>query len=106
VARSDGMHIVRTELSGRLDRLEKALGARGPIGAQNDAAMIALMAGEYGLSAVRRLAEGLTVALDAGGRGAAIGPWIEKLRDAIDCESADEKSGDTWLASIMVRLAG
>ena len=55
---------------------------------------------------MQRLAEGLIVALDQGGRGAAIGPWIERLRDAIDSDAIDEQAGTSWLASVWVRLAG
>ncbi len=64
------------------------------------------LAGEYGMGSVQRLAEGLSVALGAGGRGAAIGPWIERLRDSIGCEAVDDQAGTSWLASVLVRLAG
>lgn len=102
----EGMKLVRADLCDRLDRLEKGLAARGSIGAATDAAGIAATAAEYGLFPVQRLAEGLAVALGTGGRGAAIRPWIERLRDSIDCEAVDEQAGDSWLASVMVRLAG
>ncbi len=102
----EGMKLVRGELCARLDRLESGMVARGSIGAAALASEIAAIAGEYGLMPVQRLAEGLGVALGAGGRGAAIGPWIERLRDAIGCEAVDEQAGTSWLASVMVRLAG
>lgn len=102
----DAMRMVRTDLCRRLDALERGVAGRGMIGAEAEAAAIGAIAGDYGLLPVARLAEGLGVALGAGGRGAAIGPWIERLRDAIDCEAIDAGSSDTWLASVMVRLAG
>jgi len=102
----DGMMLVRGDLCDRLDALEKALASRGSLGVAAQADAIALLAAEYGLHPVQRLAEGLSVALGAGGRGAAVGPWIERLRDAIGCEAVDEQSGISWLASVMVRLAG
>lgn len=106
VGAGEGMKLVRADLCGRLDRLEAGLAARGSIGAMSDAGAIASLAAEYGLVPAQRLAEGLAVALSAGGRGAAIGPWIEQLRESIGCEATDESNGDNWLASVMVRLAG
>ncbi|NIJ33059.1 hypothetical protein [Sphingomonas oligoaromativorans] len=102
----EGLKLVRADLCGRLDRLEAGLAARGSIGVASDAGIIASLAGEYGMIPTQRLAEGLAVALGSGGRGAAIGPWIERLRDSIGCEAVDESGGDNWLASVMVRLAG
>jgi hypothetical protein len=102
----EGMKLVRADLGARLDALEANLAKRGPIGSAGQAASIAALAVDYGLMPVQRLAEGLIVALDQGGRGAAIGPWIERLRDAIDSDAIDEQSGTSWLASVWVRLAG
>ena len=106
MAMLEGMALVRADLCVKLDALEAKLAARGPIGASVEAGAIAGLASEYGLLPVQRLAEGLAVALSGGGRGAAVGPWIERLRDSIGCESVDEQAGATWLASVMVRLAG
>ena len=106
VGTGEGMKLVRADLCGRLDRLEAGLAARGSIGVASDAGAIASLAAEYGMVPTQRLAEGLAVALGSGGRGAAVGPWIERLRDSIGCEAADESEGDNWLASVMVRLAG
>ncbi|HEY0270778.1 MAG TPA: hypothetical protein VGC10_07300 [Sphingomonas sp.] len=103
--RGDGMQLVRADLVTRLDRLETALSARGPLVGRDDVAGIVAIAAEHDLTCVRRLAEGLGVALARGGRGAAIGPWIERLRDALACDARDEQSADTWLAAVMVRLA-
>jgi hypothetical protein len=102
----EGLKLVRADLCARLDALEASLSARGTIGAATDAGAIAALASDYGLLPVQRLAEGLAVALGAGGRGAAIGPWIERLRDSIGCEAVDEQAETSWLASVMVRLAG
>jgi hypothetical protein len=100
------MKLVRADLGHRLDALEAGLARRGPIGTAGLAASMAVLAADYGLMPVQRLAEGLVVALDAGGRGAAIGPWIERLRDAIDSDAIDEQANTSWLASVWVRLAG
>ncbi len=102
----EGLKLVRADLCARLDALEAGLTARGTIGAATEAGHIATLASDYGLSPVQRLAEGLAVALGAGGRGAAIGPWIERLRDSIGCEAVDEQTETSWLVSVMVRLAG
>jgi hypothetical protein len=100
------MKLVRAGLGAQLDVLEASLVKRGPIGTMGQAAAIAAVAVDFGLMPVQRLAEGLIVALDQGGRGAAIGPWIERLRDAIDSDAVDEQAGTSWLASVWVRLAG
>ncbi len=104
----DAMRLVRGEMGRRLDTLETTLARRGPvgIGVRGEVDALCALAAEYGLVPALRLAEGLSVALGQGGRGAAIGPWIERLRDAIDCQAADPRASDTWLASIMVRFAG
>lgn len=103
---SDGMMLVRANLCDRLDALERALAARGAFGVAAHADAIAALASEYGMGPVQRLAEGLSVALGDGGRGAAIGPWVERLRDSIGCEAVDDQAGTSWLASVFVRLAG
>jgi hypothetical protein len=102
----DGIKLVRTDLHGRLDALEMCLTMRGPLGTAEQAAAIVAIATEYGLTSVQRLAEGLTVALSAGGRGAAVGPWMERLREAIDSPAAHDGQETTWLASVFSRLAG
>ena len=102
----DAMRLVRGEMGRRLDALEVVLARRGPLGVRADVDALCGLAAEYGLTSALRLAEGLSVALGQGGRGAAVGPWVEKLRDAIDCQAVDPRASDTWLASIMVRFAG
>jgi hypothetical protein len=103
---ADGMKLVRGDLAERLDALEGRLARRGPHGAAEAVAAIARIAGDHDLRPVQRLAEGLTVALGEGGRGAAIGPWLEQLREAIGCAATDEASGSARLAAILTRLAG
>lgn len=102
----DAMRLVRGDLSRRLDALEAMLARRGPIGSRAEADAIAALAADYGLVPALRLAEGLGVALGAGGRGSAVQPWVERLRDAIHCRAADPRASDTWLASVMVRFGG
>jgi hypothetical protein len=103
---SEGMKLVRADLCRRLDVVEARLKAHGPVGLSRMAAEIASIAGQHGLKPAQRLAEALAVALAQGGRGAAIVPWTEQLREACRCEVMDEAAGSTWLASVMSRLAG
>ena len=102
----DAMRLVRGDLCRRLDALDAGLARRGPIGLSAEAHAIAAIAAEYGLVPALRLADGLAVALASGGRGSAVQPWIERLRDAIDCHAAEPAASDTWLAAVMVRFAG
>ncbi|USI71808.1 hypothetical protein [Sphingomonas morindae] len=96
---------VRGELCRRLDVLEAGLGQRDGIAARLEAQHILALAAEQRLTSAARLAEGLAAVLRAGGRGAAIQPWIDRLRDAIGCEAEGAAAGDAWMASVMVRLA-
>lgn len=102
----DAMRLVRGDLCRRLDRIEAAVARRGAFGLEAEAASLCALTAEYGLGSAQRLAEGLQVSLGSGGRGAAVQPWIERLRDAIHCQVADPRASDTWLASVLVRFAG
>jgi hypothetical protein len=103
---SEGMKLVRADLVRRIDMLDARLRIHGPVGLSRLAAEVASIAGQHGLRPAQRLAEGLAVALAQGGRGAAILPWTDQLREACRCEATDEASGSTWLASVLSRLAG
>lgn len=102
----DAMRLVRGEMCRRLDALEAQVARRGALGADGLADALVALAAEYGMQTPLRLAEGLVVAIGRGGRGAAVQPWIDRLRDALSCTEERPGAADTWLASIMVRFAG
>jgi hypothetical protein len=101
--RADAIRMVRADLCRQVDSLERRLRRRGAPGLREEAERIAGIAAEYAMGPAQRIADGLCGALGAGGRGAAVQPWIDRLREAIDCDSQD--AGDAWMASVLVRFA-
>lgn len=55
---------------------------------------------------VGRLAGALGDALAQGGRGAAIRPYLDAMREALGCDVQDEATARAFLAAVSVRLAG
>ena len=102
----DAIRLVRGEMCRRLDALETRVSRYGGTGLRGEAEALVALAAEYGLATPQRLAEGLAVALGQGGRGVAVAPWIERLREALASAGEETGGADTWLASIMVRFAG
>jgi hypothetical protein len=105
----DGMKLARAELNERLAAMH-AFASRGSL---NDLAKMvktfqALAAG-YGMIPVLRLTEALERALaEDWAEKAACCPtslYIERLRDAIGCERADEQAGQAMIASVAVRMS-
>lgn len=97
---------IRDELCARVDQLERdfRLLSVGELGRRADA--VRRIARNNDLIAVGRLASGLGDAIAAGGRGAAVQPWFDGLREALGCERQDEAAASAFLASVSMRLAG
>lgn len=97
---------IRTELRARIDQIDRdfRLLSLGELGRRIDA--VRRMAVERGLRAAARLAGGMSDAVARDGRAAMIHPYVEGLREAIDCDPDDEHAGDAILASVSVRLVG
>ena len=94
----DAMMVVRAELCDRVERLRRLSACAAARDFDESVEGIRLLAGGYGLRAVARLAE----ALQRGGTPRAL--YLERLRDAIGCERADEAAIEAMLASVSVRL--
>jgi hypothetical protein len=95
----DAMMVVRSELYDRLDQLKSVSGRHSHADFDRRLEGIISLAGAYGLRPVARLAE----ALREGGGPAPL--YLERMRDAIRCERADEEAAQAMLASVSVRLA-
>ena len=94
----DAMMVVRSELFDRLDRLKQASGRACQADFDRRLEGIISLAGAYGLRPVARLGE----ALRQGNGPAPL--YLERMRDAIRCERADEDAAQAMLASVSVRL--
>ena len=97
-ANRDAMMVVRSELYDRLDQLKRVSGRASHADFDRRLEGIISLAGAYGLRPVARLAE----ALREGGGPAPL--YLERMRDAIRCERADEEAAQAMLASVSVRL--
>ena len=100
----DGMLLVRAELCDRLDSLQRAAARMTVRDMIRDMAAIRTLASAYGLVPVVALADAFERAVRAEPRGCPAGLYLDRLRDAIGCESADERAGETLAASVSVRL--
>jgi hypothetical protein len=101
----DGMLLVRADLCDRLDRLRSlALGQGGEIGETIEG--IRFTAAAYGLAPVARLAEALRHAIAGAPDRTLAALYLDRLRDAIGCESLDDDAAESMLASVSVRFAG
>lgn len=97
---------MRDELSARIDQLQRdfRLLSVGELCYRAD--MIRHIASAEQLEAVRRLAIGLRETIAAGGRGIAVQPWFEAMREAVDLPAQDDATARTFLAAVSTRLAG
>jgi hypothetical protein len=94
----DAMMVVRSELFDRVDRLRQVSASRSPADFDRRLEGIISLAGAYGLRPVARLAEALR---DEGGPAPL---YLERMRDAIRCERADDEAAQAMLASVSIRL--
>ncbi|HET9427856.1 MAG TPA: hypothetical protein VFO69_05800 [Allosphingosinicella sp.] len=98
------MLVVKAELWDRLDMLQKA----GERIAVRDLAQglgsIRTLAAAYGLHPVVCLAEAFERAIRFEPRGCPAGLYFDRLRDAIGCDRFDAAAGESYVASVSVRL--
>jgi len=102
----DSSESMRTELKARIDQLQRdfRLLSTGELCRRAD--MIRHIADGERLEVVRRLAVGLREAIAAGGRGAAVQPWFDGMREAVSSPMQDDAAARAFLAVVSTRLAG
>jgi hypothetical protein len=100
----DGMLLVRSDLSDRLDGLQRAAARMDVRELIQGIAIIRTMAAAYGLVPVVRLADAFERAVRAQPRGCPAGLYFERLRDAIGCGRLDEAASEALIASVSIRL--
>jgi hypothetical protein len=98
----DAMMVVRAELCDRLERLSGLGGRSAARDFDSRLEGIRALAAGYGLLAVALVAEALQRSGARPGNSSAA--YLERLRDAIGCDRADETAVQAMLASISVRL--
>lgn len=100
----DGMLVVKAELRDRLETLQEA-GRRIELrDLVQGLTSIRTMAAAYGMTPVVCLAEAFERAIRTQPRGCPAGLYFNCLRDAIGCERSDAAAGESYLASVSVRL--
>ena len=100
----DGMLVVKAELRDRLETLQEA-GRRIELrDLVQGLTSIRTMAAAYGMTPVVCLAEAFERAIRTQPRGCPAGLYFNCLRDAIGCERSDATAGESYLASVSVRL--
>jgi hypothetical protein len=101
---TDGMMVVRAELSDRLDSLQRAMARANVRDLSQRIAAIRNMASAYGMIPVVCLCDAFDRAVRAQPRGCPAGLYFERLRDAIGCHAQGEEASEALLASISIRL--
>ena len=100
----DGMLLVKADLCERLEALHRIARRTGVRNLGQGLAAIRLLAGAYGITAVECVASAFERAIRLQPRACPAELYFERLRDAVGCSPADERSREAILASISVRL--
>jgi hypothetical protein len=104
-AEHDATMLVRTELCERLESLQRLSYRRSRKDLTESIRSIRRLAAAYGLTPVVRLAEALErAAVEDGPRRCATALYLDRLHDAIGCDSNDEQTSQAMIASVSVRL--
>jgi hypothetical protein len=101
---TDGMLVVRAELSGQLDSLQQAMARANVRDFAQRIGAIRTMAAAYGMIPVVCLCDAFDRAVRAHPRGCPAGLYFERLRDAVGCQAQGEEASEALLASISIRL--
>ena len=102
----EAMKLVRADLCQRFEALQRFSARRGGGDRVESIVTIRRLAAAYGLDPVVRIAEAMerSIREQPGGRTAAL--YMDRLYDAIGCESSDPAAGEAMLASVSVRFGG
>lgn len=100
----NGLMAVRAGLLDRIEAIEAVLPALAPADIVNRVDEVRRLAREAGLEALSDMAHGVESVLARHGSVDAIAPCIAALRDAVGCETLDQRSVGAWLASLGLRL--
>ena len=104
-AEHDATMLVRAELCERLESLQRLSRRRSGQSFIQSVQSIRRLAAAYGLTPVVRLAEAMErTAAETGPRGCPTALYLDRLHDAIGCDSRDEQASQAMIASVSVRL--
>ncbi len=100
------MIVVRAELCERLEMLQRFSSRGRPEDLVQSVVSLRRLAAAYGLTPVVRLSEAMERAMlrpDAGG-ACQNALYLERLRDAIGCDTLDDSASEAMIASVSVRF--
>ena len=101
----DAMMVVRADLCERLESLQRLSRRRSGEDFTQSVQSIRRLAAAYGLTPVVRLAEAMERAAAESGRGGCpTALYLDRLHDAIGCDSNDDRVSQAMIASVSVRL--
>ena len=104
----DAMMLVRAELCERLARMQSFPKRTSAREFADSVTALRMMAADYGLVPVVRLAEALERAMgEVAAKRSATCPtalFLDRLEDAIGCDSVDDRVSEAMIASVSVRL--
>lgn len=104
-AEHDAMMVVRAELCERLEQLQRLSRRQQGRNLAESVLSIRRLAAAYGLTPVVRLAEAMErAAAESGQTGCAAALYLDRLHDAIGCDSDDDQISQAMIASVSVRL--
>ncbi len=100
------MIVIRAELCERLEALRRFSGRARPEDLAQSVVSLRRLAAAHGLTPVVRLSEAMERAMlrpDAGG-ACQNALYLERLRDAIGCDTLDDSASEAMIASVSVRF--
>ena len=104
-AEHDAMTTVRAELCERLESLQRLSRLQSGRDVAQSVQSIRRLAAAYGLTAVVRLADAMErAATEDEASACPTSLFLDRLHDAIGCESSDEAVSQAMIASVSVRL--
>ncbi len=102
----ESLAMVRAQLCVTLDHIERDLPRLSVGDLVRRIHALRCDARPYGLGPLDRIAGGCEDAMAQAGSGAMVRAYLGSMREAIGCDCRDAATGDAFLASVAVRLAG
>ena len=102
----DALLTIRAQLCDRIDRIAQELSHVPAARLVQQVDDIRRTARDYGMAVVADLAHALESAMARSDGAITILPYLDAMRDATGCESADPAIANAYLASVSQRLHG
>lgn len=96
----------QTRLCERIDKIAMELPHMGVSRLAHEVDELRRIAMDFGLAPVADIARGLESALAGSEGGVMVMPFLETMRDAVECDKLDPATSQAYLAQINQRLYG